>query len=381
MSAASATPPEAPRIRTLDGLRGIAVWLILIHHFVGLSPLLEGPAGSTLSYVRAALGLTPTGVDLFFVLSGFLIGGILMDHAGEPGSFRVFYARRALRILPLAMIHIGLVWLLFITVGPAVTGEIGAPWWVYAAFLSNGYYAMLNGWELGLLTCHWSLAIEEQFYLIFPLVVAAWPRRHYRWIGPGLIAVALVARTSLWACWPERLPATHFLTPCRLDALGAGFVCAWLVRQDFAGTLLQRRGALWLTLGLLALPLCVLLKQQYRAPELMSTWGYTAVALFYATLLLLVYRPQERWLAALMTNPALVIYGRFSYFIYLFQGLLGAGLVNLLFHGTWQTNHDLAPWEIAAVPILLLAPAAISWRWLEAPLIRLGHRMQYAVTR
>lgn len=353
------------RVPTLDGLRGLAVWLILVHHFVALSPLLVGPFGSLRSYIRAALGLTNSGVDLFFVLSGFLIGGILMDHHRAPGALGAFYLRRALRILPLAWLHILIVFLLHSSAGTSVAGEIAAPWWIYAGFISNYHHALLGGWEQSLLTPHWSLAIEEQFYLLLPLALWLCPRHKLGWVGPGLIVLALICRCIICVWLPEHRFATHVLTPCRLDALGVGVACAWLVRFNPISPLLSNRKMLWLLMALVSLPLLFLLKNQYRAPGHHSLWGYTVLAVFYGLLLLAVYRPHEAWLRALFSHPILTLFGKYSYFVYLFQGLLGCGLANLLFHATWRTEEPLSPWQIALVPVLLLIPAHLSWQWLN----------------
>lgn len=370
-------PAQGDRIATLDGLRGLAVMMILVHHFVALSPLLDGAPGSWVSYVRAGLGLSSSGVDLFFVLSGFLVGGILLDQYRVPGSLKIFYARRALRILPLAWLHVALVLVLHRTIGPASTGEVSAPWWVYAGFVSNHYHAWRGAWELGLLTPHWSLAIEEQFYLLFPIVLWLWPRRALGWVGPALIASALATRIAICLWAPEHRFATHVLTPCRLDALGVGVLCAWLIRHPTWRRHAERRGRVALLLAILSLPLVFLLKNQYRAPEHMAIWGYTALALFYGALLLVVYQPREKWLLAVASHPILTTYGRYSYFIYLFQGMLGQGLVNLAVRGTWHSAEPLTAWQIALVPVLLLPPAMLSWRLLESPLVARGKRMAY----
>ena len=364
------------RVLTLDGLRGCAVLLILVHHGVALSPLLESPVGTLRSYVRASLGLTFSGVDLFFVLSGFLIGGILLDHLNSIRSLPTFYVRRALRILPLAWLNIGLILFLH-DIDVIHTVDAPAPWWVYGGFLTNFHLALNHGWTFGPLTPHWSLSIEEQFYLVFPFFLRLWPRQFMAWLGPGLIATALASRLAVCLVTPDNLFATHVLPFCRLDSLGAGFTCAWLVRSTLWPRLMAARHWLWFALLPTTASLAILLKDQYRAPEMLNTWGYTALALFYAIVLLLVYQPKERWLAACFTAGWLRLYGRYSYFIYLFQGGLSVGLVALLFHGHWHTDLVLAPWEIAAVPVVLLAPAALSWHFLESPLLRLGHRMKY----
>ncbi len=359
----------------LDGLRGCAVLLILLGHFVGSSPLLDGPPGSRRSYVRFCFGLCGTGVDLFFVLSGFLIGGILLDHRESPRMLRAFYLRRFVRIVPVAWLCVGLSVVLFgFASGRA---GVGIPWWCGLAFTTNLYLAAANRWILTPLTAQWSLGIEEQFYLVFPWIVRAWPRRGLGWLGPALVLGALGIRVVGYAVAPDRAFAFSMLTFCRFDSLGVGFAGAWLVRSGRAAAILGNRRLLWSLLAGLAIGLAVLLKCQYRSPGQMATWGYTAVALFYGVLLLIAYEPRERFVRVCFTAGWLRLYGRFSYFIYLFQVLLARPLVALAFHGRWRDVPPLTWPETAAELVILLPPAALSWYLIEAPLLRWGRRWTY----
>jgi peptidoglycan/LPS O-acetylase OafA/YrhL len=367
-----------PRLPALDGLRGFAVLLILVYHYVALSPLLDAPVGALPSYVRASLGLTFSGVDLFFVLSGFLIGGILLDHRTSPRLLPAFYARRALRILPLAWLSIGVVFGLA-ALNAFPLGDALAPWWIYSGFLTNLHLAGHHGWVNDPLIPHWSLSIEEQFYLIFPFAVRAWPQKILSWLGPTLIAAAITSRLAICVFTTDGLFSTHVLPFCRLDSLGAGFTCAWLVRSSSWQRIRSARHWLWIALLSVSASLMVLLKIHAEPGQLsMATWGYTSLAIFYGIILLLVYQPEERWLKVVFTSGWLRLYGRYSYFIYLFQSILAEGLTTLLFRGHWQTDSTLTTWEIAAVPLILLFPAAISWHFFESPFIRWGHRLKYA---
>ncbi len=348
--------------------------MVLVHHYVGMSPLLDAPPGAFRSYVRAALGLMPTGVDLFFVLSGFLIGGILLDHRDSPRLLKAFYVRRFLRIVPVAWLCILLSIALY-----RFTPDRGAaiPWWVGFTFTTNFYLASANQWVLSPLTAQWSLGIEEQFYLFFPWLLREWPRRLMPWLGPGLIIGALAARVLGYAFFPGSQFTFTMLTLCRLDSLGAGFTATWLVRSAAWPRFRQSRGLLWIALAALAAFLGVLLKFQFRSPQQMATWGLTALALFYGVILLIAYDPQERPVRAFFAAGWLRLYGKFSYFIYLFQGMLARPLVMLVFHGRWQ-DASLTTWpETISAIIMMLAPAALSWYAFEAPLLRVGKRWQY----
>jgi peptidoglycan/LPS O-acetylase OafA/YrhL len=155
------------RLLHLDGLRGIAIGLVLIHHFV--VPLFGNVPGSPGGYLGAAFTLSYTGVDLFFVLSGYLIGGILLDHRDSPRLFATFYIRRATRILPLAAVCIAVI-LGSQAIGLYAAPEGGRPWptAVYLLFATNLSMVRANDWGYRPLSHLWSLAIEEQFYLLAP---------------------------------------------------------------------------------------------------------------------------------------------------------------------------------------------------------------------
>ena len=216
----------------LDGLRGVAVLLVLLSHAIA-EPLQYRiiPLDSAL---KAVFNTGWIGVDLFFVLSGFLITGILLDTKGEPRWWSNFVARRALRIFPL---YYGALILLFVIL-PRLTHwsdpefavlQANQKWyWTYAVNLLIG---LTSEHSTPLHTGHlWSLSLEEQFYLIWPLVV---------WVcSPGkllrvcvLVAVSgLVFRVALVMHDPQAALAVYLLTPGRLDALMIGAALAVVAR-------------------------------------------------------------------------------------------------------------------------------------------------------
>jgi peptidoglycan/LPS O-acetylase OafA/YrhL len=163
---------------SLDGLRGLAIGGVLASHFLDRWPLSTGADRAFL----AVVGLGWSGVDLFFVLSGLLITGILVDTLGAPRWWRSFLARRTLRIFPLYYLALAIFWV----AGPAA-GLID-PWtlrrwgWWYWSYLGN--WAFAAGQTIPSLTHLWSLAVEEQFYLFWPLLV---------WLARGR-RLALVGR-------------------------------------------------------------------------------------------------------------------------------------------------------------------------------------------
>lgn len=370
-------PHSAPRVLTLDGLRGTAVLLVLAHHYIVLSPLLAAPFGTPPAYLRAALYLpTAAGVDLFFVLSGFLVGGILLDYRKSPQLFATFYLRRFVRIVPLAWLCVSVVFVVSLITGlPALEGPAG--WWPYYTFTVNFSLAAHSNWWMSWLTPLWSVAIEEQFYLLLPLVVRIWPEGRLAWLGPALIAFAWLARAVVLLAFPGAYFACHVLTPCRLDAFGCGFTAAWLVRS--------RLWPAWQRLGcwrwlLLAPPAaaCAALCVRKNNSLALASWGYTAIAVFDGLLLLLLYEPAHSWIRKVFSSPVLRTYGKYSYFIYLFQVMLVGPALGILFHGSWRAPAPTTGFEALIAFVLPLPLAWASWRWFEEPLLGLGRRRRYA---
>lgn len=247
-------PDEAApaRIDALDGVRGLAILVVVLFHALLFDPGLvgAGPPDTTSPYIRIA-SLGWCGVDVFFVLSGFLITGILLRAKGAPHYFRDFYMRRVLRIFPLY--YAVVVLLLFVLDRPPATPSEKAS---YLLYYQNVRYALWGEEYFDparLIT--WSLAIEEQFYLVWPALVWTCSRRSLLRVCVAAIAVAIALRFVLLA---NGLVTTHFLTPCRIDTLAAGALiailgapprwCGWLALLGGAAVLLgvaTTTGAPW----------------------------------------------------------------------------------------------------------------------------------------
>jgi peptidoglycan/LPS O-acetylase OafA/YrhL len=207
------------RIPELDGLRGIGIGLILVYHYLLLA-ILPAP-GSLLWYFQASGRLAWTGVDLFFVLSGFLIGGILLDARESSNYFQVFYMRRFYRIVPLYAACLFIVLVLTRFILPLVSPRIHwvaverIPSYAYALFIQNFWMAKQNTLGAFGLAVTWSLAIEEQFYLTLPILIRFFATRtRLVLIGIGILAAPML-RILLFHYWPENQWAT--LSSCRAE--------------------------------------------------------------------------------------------------------------------------------------------------------------------
>ena len=207
-----------PRIPQLDGLRGLAILAVLAWHLVA------APLGTR----TGPLALTWAGVDLFFVLSGYLIADILLKARPAANYFRVFYLRRACRLLPLYALTLVCytVARLCLTDRPALAPLFGPPdppLWTYAAFVQNLGMAAHAGFGPGWLGVTWSLAVEVQFYLALPLLV-----RYARPSAlPAVAVAALVAGPVVRALLPP--VAGYVSLVSRADSFFAGVLVAYVL--------------------------------------------------------------------------------------------------------------------------------------------------------
>lgn len=312
----------------LDGLRGIAILLVLAYHFVGGMAHDIHDADKAMYYLLRAGWI---GVDLFFVLSGFLITGILLDAKGSPAYFRSFYARRILRIFPL---YYGFLLVLFVILpligaAPDDAGYRQASHdqiWLWT-YLSNVLIATGGEWT-GFRTEHfWSLAIEEQFYLIWPAIVLLLTRRGLIRACIGLMFVALALRIgTVVAETNNKVP--YVLTPTRIDALAMGALLAAIVRGrlDIRSLLIwTRRGALIAGLGIATM--FIWNKGLWRSNPALITIGYSLLAVLFGSILIVCVTTDERSpLYRLTTNPFLRMCGKYSYAMYVLHPMIAGGV-------------------------------------------------------
>ena len=319
--------PTAPGVfrheRALDGLRGVAVLAVMLFHFTMYEE-------STRPLYRSALRLLGAGwagVDLFFALSGFLITGILLDTRDQPHFFRNFYARRALRILPLYYAVLAVVMVMLAVRLPASGTELrdlfGRQLWLWT-YTSNIEGAIAGQWHFnagGVYLDHFrSLAIEEQFYLVWPVVVLTLSRRALTASTLGIALTAALLRAVLTACGVAPTTVYSF-TPCRLDALALGGLAAVVVREPAFRWLWLTRGAGLLALGQLAW----LAWRQRGLPWLDSNVdvsGLSALAVLAASVLVELSVEPGGPLRSLFRSRPLVFLGKYSYATYVFHYML-----------------------------------------------------------
>ncbi len=347
-------------VPALDGVRGLAVLLVVALH----AGLLIHPADG---------GLVPggfIGVDVFFVLSGFLITSLLVAERAERGrvSFTAFYARRAWRLLPALLVLLVAHVVYAAWVGISVRTETGS---VVAILLYVSNWAQSYGLDVpGGLVHTWTLSIEEQFYLVWPaavLVLLRYLRSRRAVIVVLVLAIAAssAVRAWIWA-FGAGYPAAYMRTDARADGLLIGAACAFMWRWR----LVPRR---WLqvaaTLGLVSL-LAVSLFWPSTNPG-MFYGGYTLVSLAAAAMIIAVMDGRWRLTEVFATRPLRAI-GRVSYGLYLWQGLS-------LHIAARQFDEQPRVAQAAIGVALAVAATHLSWRFVERPCLRRRDRARALV--
>jgi peptidoglycan/LPS O-acetylase OafA/YrhL len=369
------SPNTNRRISELDGLRGLAIALVMVFHLVYTSGLAAATFGGSILGRFGNIGWC--GVDLFFVLSGFLIGGILIDNRDSQHYFRTFYIRRTLRIVPiyLAILLCYAAWVHF--TGRSPFGET-APWYVYATFSMNFWTAFGTPTpRIVFLSIAWSLAIEEQFYLTFPAFVRLVRRQHLAKAVAALAIACSVARVT--AVYTHQTSALHAygLPWFRADALLIGVLCALAVRNLRVRELLESRPTF--LYGSAALCIVALLPMQFDFFGLpspaMATFGLTLLPLLFASVLLIAVLRPKSLIAGALHFPPLMYLGTVAYFVYLVH--LSVPLLIALVAPARMNTIDGAWFLIIISAASTIVLASLSWRFFEGPLVAMGKRASY----
>ncbi len=385
----SLPPPElkspldfSRRIPELDGLRGVAIGMVIFLHCVTFAIVARPP--ELLGYVYASTKLFWTGVDLFFVLSGFLIGGILIDARESPNYFKTFYIRRCCRILPAYFLFLSFVGIayryIYLRVGAPLDGVFAGklPWYAYLSFAQNFWMTRLNTIGAPILSITWSLAIEEQFYLVLPTIIRFVRRSALPYVFIAGAAIAPILRLIIAYRFPGNLWANYVLLPCRMDSLFLGALCAYFVREP--GTwnwLVKRRSTIWMAFFALLAGMGFLNTLAFPFRRFWEFAGYGWIALFFATTLILVLTDSQNFLSRAMRFRWLEGLGGIAYSVYLFHVAVYSFCNWLSMPHGWP----LRTWRDFEISLLGVAITIIfgkfSWKFFEKPILDWSHRWEY----
>lgn len=376
------TPPSFERgalayLPAVDGLRGIAILLVLWYH----APFLfrDLPEFSAHHSPWEDLGLAGImslggwiGVDLFFVVSGFLITTILLRLQAGRGSLWQFWGRRALRILPLAMLYL-LTLFVIKSLGDPQKILAGFEGWAWYVFYLGNIHIALNGWQPLAVMILWSLAIEEQFYLVWPLLVRICNTRRVFWWSGGLMVLAPLVRAFILPA--ADYPATYVYTLCRLDALAAGAVVSVLFSkpewQAEASKVCRRLAPL--AVVILCMTFLIPFSPSFAEtrPWFFSVFGYSWLAVSFALVLGAVLNGQGT-LGAFLKAPFLTFLGKRCYGLYLWHVLVAAFVTAAAQPLQVGFYAHMLLWAVT-----LLIVASGSWLWFEEPILRLKRLLPY----
>lgn len=375
---AFASGPHAPidwrgKVVELEGLRGIAILMVTIHHFWP-----EG--GGLLGEWAAVAHLGWVGVDLFFVISGFLIGGILLDTRHDERYFRNFYARRVLRIFPL---YYALVLALFIAVPLAQTvlhdvqyrdteflRESGSPVW-YLLFAGNIRESITGTEPAYLLAPLWSISIEEQFYLLCPLLVRWLDVATLRRVLIGFMVLSPLFRLAMLAAFPDNERIQYLSTIARLDNLSAG---VWLAILARSGVALSSRGLSILLAALTCTAIVIFVNDGFdRTRAFCRILGYSFLALYFFVVVAWALRHRGTRVAAVLRMPWLLSLGGICYGLYILQRPAEV-VLNKAFALMDMDLAQLGLLSLVAKTLFAILVAHLSFRLFEAPINRLKGR-------
>jgi peptidoglycan/LPS O-acetylase OafA/YrhL len=358
---------RAAHVTALDGVRGIAILLVLFFHF---------PA--PFAWLRPLKAIGWCGVDLFFVLSGYLITGILYSSANKAHYYRNFYVRRILRIFPL---YYG-----FMVMTLLILPRFVNPYWLgletldgrvmnYFLYYSN-YANVFVGWAPVSLGAFWSLAIEEHFYLFWPMFIKITPKNKLLVWCAVFALLSLLSRLVIAVSHVTWL-ADYYLTTSRADSLIVGAMTAILVRQypDWGQRWMMTIGG---TTLIVLSAVAVWRRGMTFVDWPMRTFGYSLLALLFASVVWLAGNTRGRT-SRLLENPILVTFGKYSYSLYVFHMLvltvcerwLGPRLFPVV---GWNGNAPLPLFVVSMTVVFALA--YLSWRFYESPLLSLKARFE-----
>jgi peptidoglycan/LPS O-acetylase OafA/YrhL len=353
-------------IKQLDGLRAIAVCLVIIWHWIPRNSFIENLHAGAL------------GVNIFFVLSGFLITKILLENrfkAENQNDTRVnvlksFYVRRVLRIFPIYYLCILLTVFLNSTLTLHVTrSEVLSN----LTYTSNFFIFHTKLWPFSSLH-FWSLAVEEQFYLAWPLIMLFWPKKYLLpailcFISAGLVSQLLTTNEEFG----------HLPTNTCLDCFGIGGLVAFIVVHQR-----QRLNNIFLLLSIFSIAgSIVLLVCWYFHFYLSCTRFVHAIISGWVITYILLYRNNKSVFNSVLTNKLVVSIGKVSYGIYLYHLLYVYGFSKLWYNYVFDyyepfIDKRFEPWIFLLINFWgLYFVAWLSWRFIEMPFLSLKRKFRY----
>ena len=374
------------RFEELDGLRGLAILLVLAWHFVhnpaSTSTALDGQLKSIVTGLPFSLGWT--GVDLFFILSGFLIGSSIINIKSRKVGLKGYAIKRFFRIVPLYLILLVSYWVAiftgYLSQSPGLSkwflGIEPAPIWNFLTFTNNFWHAETNRFGPMWLGVTWSLAIEMQFYLLTPVVVFLARGKALPFICVAICILAFAYR--IWLAGDSQVTDAHVLTFARLDTLFIGVLLAWVAFRFPKFELDGKISAIVFLLTIILLMIVVYYHTHDTRifSQWMQTVGYTLIALLYAGLFMLVHfgKPGSIMRRTFSIAPLRWL-GDISYPVYLFHFPVHAVVLYVMKRSSVTAD---TPSMLATGLITITITLAVAWGMhvtIENPAIKWSRKL------
>ena len=343
--------------------------MVIVWHYVTCQPKLLA-SGSLFSYMHLPTTAFWSGVDLFFVLSGFLIGGNILDNYSKQFFLKVFWIRRACRIFPVLLVLVITCYISRFFLDENQFSWLFSnlmPWWTYASFTQNiamGLRDTFGGHYLGVT---WSLAVEEQFYLIAPLIIIVFGKTVWIRSLIPLILTAFILRLFFPGF------QTYVNTIFRMDSLLLGVLVAVMYRKrEVWSFLLVNRGVL------LAVFLCLLILTGALLQRGLGNFKFLWFAILYSTFLVVALLYQQTKVTWFLRSWFLSFWGSIAYGLYMYHQAISGLLHGWLCDGV---NPSLTSGYGASITgIAFLLSTAIAWlsfKYFESVFLRIGKQQKY----
>lgn len=364
------------RILQIDGLRAVASLLVVSFHYINNQ--LVNSQNSVGKFFAKLFSFGWAGVDLFFVLSGFLIGSILINNKTKNNYFVTFYVRRLLRIIPNYYLFL----FLFLLLGCIplfkedyfIAGNNVIPIWSYFIMLQNVFMGLLKNMGNGAMSVTWSIGIEEQFYIIIPFIIYFFNKRLLPYL---LVIFIVVANLFRWYYTNPNIsfniPA-YVLLPCRMDAISIGIIIAIIHSNIGLEVFIAKYKNKIIFSFVATIMVCIFL---FIANEDLGIIKNTLFALFFGCLLMFAIGLPNSFYAKILSYNWLVWIGKISYSLYLFHYLILGVVKTVAFTFICnETSQTLFVISILALSFSIL----FSWlvyKYLETPCVFFGKKFKY----
>ncbi len=366
------SPQTLRRIPELDGLRAIAILMVISFHYINNQ--LINSSGFVAKILGKLTSFGWVGVDLFFVLSGFLIGSNLIGNKGSKNYFSTFYIRRVVRIIPNYYLLILLFSIIcsipFFSSDYFLTGNNVIPKWAYLLMIHNIFMAHLQNFGNISISITWSIGVEEQFYIIFPILVYYLKEK---WL-PYVLVLAIVIAPLIRMQFTNWIPA-YVLLPCRMDSIAFGALIAY-TNHSFSLTAIVKK---WIVPIVLVLAVdCLICAYLYIRFSDLGVFKNTLFAILFSGLIIFALVYKNSIYGAVLRYRTLVWIGTISYSLYLFHDII-LGLCHRIFSISGEGLFSNLK-GISVSVLALIISIGFSWlvyKKLETPFVSWGKRFKY----